>query len=108
MERPTVTPIQLTAKRTRRIRPNPASVEARPWWARQPTKSPTPAIMVVVMMPVPRSARVRPKGMADRAMGMERNRSTTPSAMSLEMRRALAMTPVMEVMANSPGMRYSR
>ena len=59
-------------------------------------------------IPVSRSARVRPNGTAVRAIGIERNRSTTPSATSLDTISALGSKPSTDAIANSPGIRYSR
>jgi hypothetical protein len=65
--------------------------------------------MIATPMAAPsRSAAVRPNGTDERAIGIDRKRSMTPSATSLEMSSALAITPAMALIANRPGMRYSR
>ena len=108
MLRPMNTPPQLSAYRSSVISPNAAAALAIPSRARHPTSRPIVAMIANPIVPVRRSARVRPNGTAERAIGMDLNRSTTPSATSLETIRALGSRPMTEVIANSPGIRYSR
>src|SRR6266496_5350345 len=53
-----------------------------PLCARQPTASPQTTMPVRLTTPISRSVVVCPNGTAVRAIGMERNRSMTPLAMS--------------------------
>lgn len=76
-----------------------------PLCARQPTASPQTTMPVRLTTPISSSAVVCPNGTAVRAIGMERNRSMTPLAMSSVIAVPVTIRPVIVVIANSPGIR---
>jgi hypothetical protein len=105
---PRNTPAQVTAYRNRTSSANAATVPAAPWCARQPASRPIPAMIARPSPPVTMSAPARPNGTASLAIGIDRNRSITPLLISAATPVSVVMTPVTEVITNSPGIRYSR
>jgi hypothetical protein len=101
-------PTQPRASRISMIRAKAAIVLANPSWARQPTARPHRTIMPVVTTLIRRSAPDCPNGIAQRAIGIERNRSITPRWTSAAIIITLAITPAKVAIANRPGIRYSR
>src|SRR5215207_11477852 len=75
---------------------------------RQPIESPQAAMTASPSAEPSMSAMLRPATTADGAMGMERKRSVTPLAASLETESMVLSGPNAMVMANIPGMRNSR
>src|SRR6266498_948747 len=71
---------------------------------RNPMASPTASSSTMVRVVPARSARVRPAGSAERAMGRERNRSMTPLARSSAILNAAPWLPNRANWASSPGM----
>ena len=102
---PISAPIQLIAKANSRSRANPATAGPRPACARQPTASPQPIITASPGRPTITLDSVRPASTAGRAMGMVRNRSITPSLMSVATATATADELKIVIWANSPEIR---
>jgi hypothetical protein len=106
--RPRKTPIQVSAKRSSRINPTAAAASARLPRHCQPTSSPQTTSVVISSSARHRSARLRPVTSAERATGIDRNRSTTPRLTSLATLVAVAPRPYSMVITNTPGSRNSR
>ena len=68
-----------------------------PVWMRKPTATPITTISVTTKTLRARSARVRPASTAERAMGSERNRSSSPVWRSVPSPMAAPMAPNTEV-----------
>jgi hypothetical protein len=77
--------------------PNPARACATSVWMRQPTTRPASVITVRPSRAAANSASTWPTRKAERAIGSERKRSSTPSPRSVAMDIAGPMTPKVRV-----------
>jgi len=101
-------PTQIIANRSRSSRPNAVSVGSRPALVLHPTSSPHPTSTARSSTELTMSAALRPTTTAGWAIGMERNRSVTPLALSAATAEIVAAAPNIIVCANMPGIRNSR
>ena len=101
-------PTQSSANRSRSSRPTAARVSAALPCQRQPTSSPQASSTARPRTELSMSAAPRPATTAERAIGIDRNRSVTPRAASVVTATMVASTPKSMVRANMPGIRNSR
>ena len=83
----------------------PTRNASAPVCTRKPTAKPTTAISATTKTLRTRSARVRPASTAERAMGSERNRSSSPLLRSVARPMAAPMAPNTVVCTKMPGIR---
>ncbi len=97
--------IQLRAKPKAAATAVQATAPATPPWKRNPARYPTAIISPMMRMSRTRSATVRPASTAERAIGMDRNRSTTPRSRSWDRPAAVCEAPKVTDWTKIPGSR---
>ena len=99
--------IQLSAKPKAATTATQASAPRTPPWKRKPTRYPTTNISAMITVLRNRSATVRPSSTAERAIGMERKRSTTPRFRSSASPMAVCVALKVTDCTKMPGSRKS-